>query len=439
MNKALKDKLIRGSSWVLFGKVLLAASGLGINALLARLLTPSEMGAYFLILSMTTVFATVAQLGLTQTIVKLVAESIGVDDYARARLALLWSLRLLTIGVVIVGLILLSGLGLWIVNKVVDFDMSVYVVVLMFGLVFVLSYQQFLGEVFRGLHDIRLATLLGALITSVLSAGMFFWLWLTVGKSSIDQALLFMVGAGLVSVSVSSLVLWRKLESIPHDTDSQLRVKDILSITLPLWITSLLLLVLTQVDIWVLGLFRDSDEVALYGAAVRTVILVGMPLLIVNAVVPPLIAEMYAKKQLENLEFMLRRVTTIAAIPSLLLLISLIVFGHQVLAFFYGDYYSTASAVLIILSVGQMVNVWAGSCGQLLMLTGHQVSMMVITVLCGVFSVIVALGLVEQYGASGVAVAAASGQILQNILMLVVAKKQTGVWTQMGWGFIYAK
>jgi O-antigen/teichoic acid export membrane protein len=41
-----------------------------------------------------------------------------------------------------------------------------------------------------------------------------------------------------------------------------------------------------------MGAFRPHTEVAVYGAASRLVILVAMPLVIVNSVVPPLIAGM---------------------------------------------------------------------------------------------------------------------------------------------------
>ena len=69
MHHSIKQKLVRGGAWALTGKILAALSGLGVNALLARLLTPEEMGVYFLTLSLVTIASLFAQMGMTQTVV----------------------------------------------------------------------------------------------------------------------------------------------------------------------------------------------------------------------------------------------------------------------------------------------------------------------------------------------------------------------------------
>jgi len=92
--RSIKEKLLKGGAWAFAGKVVTALSGLAISALLARLLTPEEMGAYFLTFSLVSVAAIVAQLGLTQTVVRLVAESMGTDRPGRARQSVILALRL---------------------------------------------------------------------------------------------------------------------------------------------------------------------------------------------------------------------------------------------------------------------------------------------------------------------------------------------------------
>jgi O-antigen/teichoic acid export membrane protein len=103
--------------------------------------------------------------------------------------------------------------------------------------------------------------------------------------------------------------------------------------------------------------------------------------------------------------------------------------GKPLLGIIYGDFYREGAIVLALLSLGQIVNVWAGSCGLTLMMTGHQRTMMGITVACGFFVVAGAIWLVEGYGAAGVAAAAALAMILQNITMVLFAKQNTVVWT----------
>jgi O-antigen/teichoic acid export membrane protein len=96
--------------------------------------------------------------------------------------------------------------------------------------------------------------------------------------------------------------------------------------------------------------------------------------------------------------------------------------------------------VLLLLSIGQIVSVWVGSCAITLAMTGHQSLLMVITLTCGVATVVAGLALVEGYGSEGVAVAAAGGLALQNLLLWLAARYATGIWTHLGFaalpGFI---
>jgi O-antigen/teichoic acid export membrane protein len=179
------------------------------------------------------------------------------------------------------------------------------------------------------------------------------------------------------------------------------------------------------------GVFRPQTEVAIYGAAAKLVILVAIPLQIINAVVPPLIAEMYAQGKRQELERTLRLAATVSGVPAFLALAAFLVLGAPLLALIYGDYYSAAWTVLALLSLGQLVNVWVGSCGMVLTMTGHQVTMMVLMVISGGLTVAAGLLVVGRYGATGVAAATAGGIALQQILLWLAARSSAGIWTHV--------
>ena len=432
---SLKNRLLSGGAWAFTGKILTALTGLAVNALLARLLTPDEMGAYFLTLSLVSVAAIVAQLGLTQTIVRLIAESMGTGRQGRAKQAIRWTLRLTGISVLIVACFLAFGGGRLIAERMFHSTMMVNAMRLAALWAAVLTFQNLMAEIFRGFHDIRLATIFGGLITSFLSMLMFVGLWLLQGYSDLNQIIMLALVASISSVTLSALVLGKRLTGL-STTLHAISLKDIFEISWPLWVTSLTLFILTQTDLWILGLFRSQEEVAIYGSAARIVAIVAMPLLIVNAVVPPLIAEMYAQEKKERLEKALRSTATMAGLPALTMLMVLFLWGDSVLGLVFGEYYRSGGIILAILSTGQLANVWAGSCGLTLMLTGHQTTMMVITIICGFVTAISALLLVQPYGGAGVANAAAFGMVLQNVLMLLMARKKTGIWTHFGIGLL---
>lgn len=424
----LKKRLLSGGVWAFSGKTLTSLSALAVSALLARLLSPEEMGAYFLAFSLVSVAVVIGQLGLSQIIVKLIAESMGTGKPERARQSILLVLGMTGVSAIIVAALTAFSVGEWIAVYIFHSVEMKKVVGLIAVWVVIIIFQQLIAEIFRGFHDIPFATIFGGLITSLVSTVLFFTLWMFKGHGDLGQIIALALLASASSVILSSFMLWKRIQILPKSSNV-IGLREILVISWPLWITSLMLIVLTQVDLWMLGMFRSQEEVAIYGAAVKFMGLVVMPLVIVNLVLPPVIAEMYSQGKIKELEKTLRTTAAIAAAPSFVVLGLLVFFGGTVLEMIYGSFYRSGNYILIILSAGQIVNVWAGSCGLALMLTGHQFVMMVITICCGLWVIIFSWLLVPDYGGEGVAIAAASGMALQNLLMLFFAKKKTGVWT----------
>ncbi len=423
----LRQRLISGSSWAFVGKIIAAVTGLAVSALLARLLTPKEMGAYFLTFSLVSVAALVAQLGLNQTVVRLVAESLGTGRPGRARAAIRIVFRYGAGGALVVAGLLAFGVGRWLAQHVFASPLIAGVMGLAGVWVVILALRSLLAETFRGFHDIRFATIFGGLVTSVLSAGLFAGLWIMQGHSQLSEVLTLSITAGGTSTIIGGVLLRWKVKYL--EKGGTLKRGEILSIAWPLLITNLTLFVLTQADLWIMGAFRPHEEVAIYGAAVKLVGHIAVPLIIVNSVLPPIIAEMHAQKEKKKLEKALRTAATLAGIPALIVLLVLIFWGKPILGLIYGNFYREGATVLILLSLGQFVNVWVGSCGFTLMMTGHQATMMAITVASGVLTVAGGIWLVRDYGAIGVASASGVTMILQNIVMLWFVKKRVGVWT----------
>lgn len=432
---SLKHRLLSGSVWALAGKLVTALAMLSANALLARLLSPQDLGAYFLAFSVVQIGALLGSLGLNWTVVRLVAESIGLNRFGRARRAVekVFVLGLLgALGIAAAYLLFGHVLG----NDLFHAPALAAVTGLVAGWIAVMTIQVLLAEVFRGFHDIRFAALFGGLATWALLTVCLGLLWLVKGQATLATIVLLAAGSGLANALLASWFLRRKVAALPaqHGAESHMGFGSILNVAWPLLITNLNVFALTQADLWILGAFRPQEEVAIYGAAAKLVILVAMPLVIVNAVVPPLIAEMYAQGRKRELERVLRAIATLSGIPAFLVLVGFVTLGDPILGLVFGDYYREGATVLALLSVGQLVNVWVGSCGQVLMMTGHQRMMMAITTACGVVTVVVGLMVVDRYGPMGVAVAAAGGLLLQNVSMWVATKVTTGIWTHVGFG-----
>jgi O-antigen/teichoic acid export membrane protein len=443
----LKRRLLSGGGWAFAGKVLVALSGLISSALLARLLTPQALGTYFLAYSILNVGTSLGALGLTGTVVRLVAQGMGLNLFGRVRRVISVVLGVGTLGALGVGLAyLLFGDDL--AKAVFNAPALAAITGLVAGWIMVGTLQGLLGETFRGFHDIRLASILGGQTTGGGATGVatvalliasLFLLWLVNGQATVATVVLLAICSGAVNTLVAGWLLHRKVTRLPPQTPDEGRKTDpkkvlseMLSISLPLLIVTLVMMVRTNGDVWTLGAFLPQGELALYGAANRLVSMVSMPMVIVTAVAPPLIAEMYFQGKREDLEHALRSMATLTGIPALLASMGCIFFAGPILGLVYGNYYREGAVVLALLSIGPLVSVCAGCCGIVLSYTGHQKTLMVITIAISAATLIAMLATVEPYGIAGVAMSKTAGQVLQNGIMLLVVKQKTGMWTQVG-------
>ncbi len=428
---ALKHRLLSGGAWALGGRVGTTLSVLATNALLARLLAPQELGAYFLAFSLALFGAQAGTLGLNQAVWRFVAESLGSNQPERARRAVTLIVNLGAFGAIGVGFAYLL-FGGFLAGEVFHSQALIAVTGLVAGWMTVMTLQLLLSETFRGFYDYYFATIFGSMATWAILTACLGLLWLLKGQTNLTTVMLLAIGSGLGISILASWVLSRKLAPLPlNGGRSKVRVGEILRVALPLLVANLTLIAITQADLWVLAAFRPQDEVAIYGAAARVVLLVALPLLVVNAVVPPLIAEMHAQGKTRQLERAIRSMVTLAFMPTLAALLSFVLLGSTVLGLVYGEYYREGAAVLVILSMGHLVNAWVGPCGTVLIMTGHQSTMMAITILTLAFVFGGTLWIVQGYGAPGVAGVASASMILQNALALLLARKQTGLWTHV--------
>lgn len=360
---SLKHRLLRGGVWALIGKAGTTVGNLAVNVLLARLLLPSEMGAYLLAFTLVAFGAQAGALGLNQFTVRFVAENVGRGQLRQIRRLVSVIFKLGALGA------LGMGAAYWIFGELLATEVFrspelAAVSGLVAGWIIVMTAQLLLSETFRGFHNIDMAAIFGGLATWALLAICLGILWLLDGQASLVTVTLLAVASGLANALLASRILYKKVSSFPlgeETLDSGFEVAKVLRVTAPLLVSNLALLALTQADLWILGAFRSQEEVAVYGAAARMVLLVAVPLLIVNAIVPPLIAEMHVQGRRQELERIVRATVTVALLPTLGVVVIFMLAGGEILGVLFGDYYSKGALVLALLSAGHLTNVWAGA------------------------------------------------------------------------------
>jgi len=439
---SLRRRLYGGGAWSFSGR--LAGAGLYflLNVVLVRYLDPEDVGFFFVLLSVATGGALLAQMGVSQAATKLISEvlSLGRSDVLVSLVARVFITC--AIGILLVSAFLYLGVGELLFSKLFRHQQLSAFLPLVIVWMATTTLLIVLSETFRGFHDIRASALLGGSQSSgVISIGITILVWVAMREFGvpIDLALLVksLVVVAVLVILAASFGLVKKVGIAAQSAVSSIGADNRKFRLLPLlpsfFLVSATVYIMQQSDIWIVAASEKPEITAIYGSASRLVFAIGMPLMIVNGVVPPMISELLAKGRSIDLENILRRVTTLATWAAGIGVMIVIIAGEHILTLLFGAFYADGYLVLVILSVGKFVNVMAGSSGLVLLMGGQHRLAMLLGVSTAFLTLITASLIAQEYGSVGVATVFASGLIVHNALMVVAVHKTINIRTYAGW------
>ncbi|MCI5161045.1 MAG: hypothetical protein D3917_03285 [Candidatus Electrothrix sp. AX5] len=431
----IKQYLIRGGAWAFAGRVLTAFMGFILFALLTRLLSPEDMGVYFLAFNLATFFSIFASFGLENTLLRFVAEAIGCGEFTKANSTIKKILFLAFLSSTATILLYFTASSLvfqYFFTSNALGEIKEYIAIWLL----LLTFQKIFSEVFRAAQDIRMAIFTGGLFTSIASV-FFLTLYLLTKKNhtTLPEVLLWILSAGILNIVFSCWGLSLKIRWLPDTAPRKKKDIDgvgygiLVAHSWPLFINAIMTFFLSQSSIWVVGTFCSAHDLAIYGAVSRLVLFTGITLSIVNAIVPPMIAHLNVQNKKKQLEKVLQTTATLSALPSLVILSVYLFCDSWILSTLFGDFYRTGGSILIILSIGQLVNIFVGSCGYTLIMMGYRRTIMFISTFSTIIALSISFILVKNHGTIGVAIAYTTGMIVQQLLMLLATRYQCGIWT----------
>jgi O-antigen/teichoic acid export membrane protein len=236
-----------------------------------------------------------------------------------------------------------------------------------------------------------------------------------------------------MAFKVSSIFLIKKLKKLKKGICAPtIKHFDIIKIATPLYISTLMQFFANQADIWIIAAFASVSEVAYYGAAARLVLLLTVPWMVANAVIQPIIAELWTKDQFKKLEKLLQTVANITFVLGIIPTLIFVFWGSHIMGHLFGEYYRNGSMVLCILSIGQIANLAACPSGVMLIMGGKQKGLMTITIISALSFLSISFFGIFKYGPLAVATAATFSAFIRQLLMAYYCKKTLNIKTYIG-------
>jgi O-antigen/teichoic acid export membrane protein len=167
-----------------------------------------------------------------------------------------------------------------------------------------------------------------------------------------------------------------------------------------------------------LGILGTAKDVGIYNAAATLSVQATLFLVSFNAIFSPIIADLFHRRRVEELEVLFKTTTKWIFTLTLPVVMVFVVFCRPIMSMF-GPGFTAGALVLISLAIAELVNAGVGSVGFMLTMTGrHKLELMNGLVLGGL-NVFLNFILIPKYGVLGSGIATGLSIALVNLARLI--------------------
>lgn len=404
-------------------KTAAAFAAFALTALVTRNMPNDEAGLFLLGFTLLTVLSIFFRLGLDNVILRFLAAH-GTDDFAQEKLnrGLLW-IATAAIPATVLGMALSEPIATHIFNKPAFAPVLFWMLPALpsMALFFLLSFA------FQAQHRVVMTTLFQNLGVSTLFIAGFGYLWFQQPDAinAVSSAQVYAVAAA--SIFIAAILLWFSQRNVNFKMTGY-RDPELTHASMNLWMASIMSLAVQWSGILIAGAMLQAEEVAQLTAALRTSMLIVFILTVVSMVVAPRYARLWKEGNIERIRYIANWSTRGMTVMALPIISAMLVWPEKVMSLF-GNGFEQASVLLMILVVGQFVNVASGNIGYLLTMSGNERLYNVSTSVIGVMAIVFVWVLTDWYGVVGTAVATTIGVIIHNITNLCIVRARLGFWT----------
>ncbi len=409
-------QISRHSAVFFSGTLFTAAAGYLFKIYLARVLGADALGIFALGMTIVGFFGLFNGLGLPQAAVRFVASYSATQQWQRLHGFLRRAFALLGIGNVVLATVMMA-IGPWLARNLYHSPALVPYLGL-FALILILgAFTTFLGQVLAGYKDVALRTVITSFIGSPLNI-IFGVLLLSLGFGLRGYLLAQVAGSALVMLLLI-VAVWRLTPKAARQSpDIAVPIEsEVFWFSAAVFGVSVLEFVLSQADKVLLGAFLDVRQVGIYAIAATLVAFVPVALQSVNQIFTPTIADLHSRGEHVLLGRLFQTLTKWILGLTLPLSFVMIIFSKPLMRLF-GAAFEVGWLVLVLGTLGQLVNAGVGSVGYLLLMSGNQARLIRVQIIMAVFMVVTTFALVRPYGMIGVALASALTNAVSNSLFL---------------------
>ena len=362
------EEIARGGGLAFAGLIGTAVLQYGYNVGVARYFGATALGLFTFAFSIVSVAATLGQGGFRETLIRFVATYRAEGRGDRLRGILTFALLFGLVGATLLALVVyLLAEPISLASKKPGLAPVLETCALAIPLIAVLTLVAGALQGARRLGRSSLVREIGRPSSVLLAVVACFTLALP-----FSNFLWLFVACLTVSVGLGLVLLWRTFRGEFGDAASVFEAGKWLRFSLPVTLIDLFRATSSWLDTILLGFLAVAADMAVYYTALRTAILLTLVLAALNAILTPLVADLWTRRDLPGLGRVFR--TTTRWTWSLTIPVAVVLFlaRRPLMGIFGAEFIETGALVLAIILAGRLGNTLTGGVGQILLMTGHQ-------------------------------------------------------------------
>jgi len=279
----------------------------------------------------------------------------------------------------------------------------------------------------NGIREVLLAQVPGKLVQPVL-----FLLLLAIGilphSFGLDAitAIWLSIGSFVVAVAVGQYIWHRKKIKEKREQVLAPKRKQLLRMAFGILFFNLAMAAFAKIDILMLRPMTSADEVGLYSIPLKLASYINFIIVSFNAVIAPNIAKYHAEGNTEGIQNIVTKASKALAVLGVLAALFLVV-GHTFILGLFGEDYLAGDVVLFVLIGGQLINVFCGPVGNILIMADQEWLASKCFLVAIAVNISLNFWLIPEHGMLGAAIATSIGVAVANFLLLYFVVTKLGI------------
>ncbi|SEW42030.1 Membrane protein involved in the export of O-antigen and teichoic acid [Cognatiyoonia koreensis] len=395
------------------------AATFALSVFVARGLGPDGAGYFFYGLAVMVGAATLGRLGLTEVAVRFVSANTGPDNaagaYAVTALAIVAILSIaVALFVWILGPVVMTyfnpngaAFGLAIAQLAYAIP-AVAMTVVLCGVL--QGYRRPVTASFLETGFVPLLVLLGAI---------------TLKTDNLSSFIGLYVGASMLGLICATVLAMR--QAGPGAMLSANKARELVHAGHPLLSVNMMGYIIRFAPLLCLGIFATPSDTGVYAIVIRLGLIFGIILQSLNNVLRPAFAVAHQTGALVDLQRQIQSGGLFLLAIGLPLIAGTMFFRQPILLLF-GPEFVGGGLALVILLLGQTVNLITASSGAILAMTGNERTLRTYTFITALLCILLSVALIPPFGLIGAASATALTIALQGLLAAGGVYRKVGVW-----------